>query len=304
MPPRPLRPIVDEYAAKKLRRCSQNTKNKYLYALDHWQDMVGHEPSTDDLFDEAVEIYQDSLIELHGLTEETAKSYVAKILALWRFCHRMRYVQEWPMVEVVVPAEHIPTAWSREQLSILFAALREQTGFIGGVQAAEWWTALHWVLWDSLERISAVLALPFENVNLADRHLWFAAKTRKGKTRDKPHQLRAATVAALSKICEPRRELVFPFPFNRGTLWNRYRRILLDAGLPHGRDSMFHRMRRSGASHMMAAGENPSQTLDHADPMTAKRHYIDPRIAPPVSPSTILFDPTRPKDQGDPPRAA
>lgn len=292
MPPRALREVLDEYARKKLRRADPSTKKKFGIALNHWSRMVGHEPSTDDLRDDAVEEYQDTLIELHELSEDTSVSYTKKILALWRFAHRMRYLDAWPMVDVIVPAEHIPVAWSRDELKRLFSALKTQTGFVGGVPASGWWLALHWVLWDSWERIGATLKLPWGNVNLEQRYLWFAAKTRKGKRRDKGHALHEITVASLAEIQNPNRELVFPWPYNRMTLWNRYRRILFDAQLPCDRYHMFHCMRRSGASHMRAAGGNPSQTLDHSDPAVTDRSYIDPRVAPPQSPSDILFRPT------------
>ncbi len=291
MPPRPLRDVLDEYALRKLRRANPETKKKFGYALDHWARMVGHEPSTDDLSDEAVEEFQDTLIELIGLAEDTAAMYVKKICALWRFAFHKRYFDVWPMVEVVTPAEKIPVAWTQRELLILFGALTQQTGFVGGVPAADWWLSLHWILWDTWERIGAVLKLPWSQANLEERFLWFAAGTRKGKKRDKGHTLHETTANALRKILQPKRELVFPWPYNRMTLWNRYKRILFDAGLPFDRYHMFHCMRRSGASHMRAAGGNPSQTLDHSDPKVTERHYIDPRIAPPLSPSSVLFRP-------------
>lgn len=290
MPPRPLRDVLDDYAAKKLRRANPNTKRKIGIAIGHWQKMVGHEPSTDDLVDEAVEEFQDRLIELNGLAEDTAASYTHKILALWRFAFHRRQVENWPMVDVIAPAEHIPVAWSEMELCRLFGSLSIQTGFIGCVPAADWWLALHWVLWESWERIGATLKLPWSQVNLDQRFLWFAAKTRKGRTRDKGHMVSPETADALRKIVEPKRELVFPWPYDRALIWYRYKKILLEAGLPFDRYHMFHCMRRSGASHMKKAGGNPSQTLDHSDPKVTER-YIDPRIAPPVSPCTVLFRP-------------
>lgn len=292
MPPRPLRDVLDEYALRKLRRTNPGTKKKFGYALDHWGRMVGHEPSTDDLLDEAVEEFQDTLIELHDLAEDTVQGYVKKVLALWRFAFHKRYVERWPMVEVIEPAEKIPVAWTQPQLVTLFKALGRQQGYIGGVEAAGWWLGIHWTLWHSWERIGAVLKLPRANVNLEQRFLWFAARTRKGKRRDKGHTLNDDSVAALRRIWLPERDLMFPFPYNRMTLWNRYRRILADAGLPFDRYHMFHCMRRSGASHMRAAGGDPGLTLDHSDPRVTAR-YIDPRIAPPVQPSAVLFRPDR-----------
>jgi integrase len=292
MPPRPLQGVLNEYAAKKLRRTDPSTKKKFEIALKHWGTMVGHEPSTDDLRDDAVEEFQDTLIELNGLTEDTAQTYTKKVLALWRFARELRYVDHAPMVEVITPAEHIPIAWLKPELKRLFEALGEETGFIGGVPAAEWWLSLHWVLWDTWERIGAVLQLPWSHVSLESEapYLWFAAKTRKGKKSPKGHALHALTAEALRKIVEPKRELVFPWPYNRMTLWNRYRRLIADAGLPCDRYHMFHCMRRAGASHMKAAGGDPGDTLGHSDPKVTKR-YLDPRICPPISPSTMLFRP-------------
>ncbi len=57
MPPRPLRDVLDEYAQKKLRRANPQTRAIHEFALRHWERMVGHEPSTDDLNDDALELY-------------------------------------------------------------------------------------------------------------------------------------------------------------------------------------------------------------------------------------------------------
>jgi len=80
---------------------------------------------------------------------------------------------------------------------------------------------------------------------------------------------------------DPGRELVWPWPYHRNTLWSMSRRIIQGAGLSvdsRGR-GQFHKIRRTCISYCAAI--NPGlaqQQAGHADARTTAR-YIDPRIA-------------------------
>ncbi len=117
------------------------------------------------------------------------------------------------------------------------------------------------------------------------------AEQRKGSKRDKEWQLPAVAVAALhglkSKAIGP---LVFERDFCLGTVYNRYAKILDSVGLPSDRQSKFHRIRKSTASHFAAAGGNATALLDHSSArVTAK--YLDKRIVKEQSAADLLTVP-------------
>ena len=298
--PNTLRALVDAYANKRLRRRDPATKQKFLFAINHWSDILQHEPLLQDLTDDLVNDLQDYLLEECDLAENTVAMYVKKILALWRFAFHQRWVRKWPAVDLIDPADPIPIAWTAGQLKILFRTLRSQSGYIGGVEARLWWPAQHWMFWNTSERVRAVMSLRWENVDLDGGFVTFPPSSRKGKRRGAVYQLGPQCIEALRLIQEPNRDKVFPFPYCRDTLWNQYRAILKSAGLPHDRKHMYHCLRKSVASHMEAAGQSSTETLGHSDRSVTRRHYLDPRIVRTVQPANVLFDP----ESGDGPRAA
>lgn len=304
--PHSVRAVIDNYAAVRLKRKDPTTRGKYVIAVDHWLDALGREPELADFTDVGLGEYQDYLLELAGLAEETVLSYTKKLLSLWRFSREEHWIDRRPNVELIEPADVVPIAWLSHELTRLFAAFAQLDGFVGGVPAALWWEAFHWVFWHTSERLAAVLALRWEFVNFDSAVLTFPAKTRKGKRRPSNYTIGPECVDALRKITVPTREVVFPYPFNRNTIFLHYKKILADAGLPSDRKHMFHCMRKSVSSHMEAAGINSTEALGHSSRETTRRHYIDPRIYCPIQPSAVLFDPTKPRQPRPPddPRAA
>lgn len=87
------------------------------------------------------------------------------------------------------------------------------------------------------------------------------------------------TIDAINGISQPARELIWPWPFVRSYLWIRYRGLLRKAGMPNGRYSGFHRIRRTVASYYDAAGGDASRLLGHSDKRVTDC-YLDPRITP------------------------
>ena len=123
------------------------------------------------------------------------------------------------------------------------------------------------------------------------RWLLIYAEYRNGQTRAKTWKFHAETVALLREIVQPEPELVFPFPYNSATLWNRYDTLLKSAGLPHDRKHKFHCLRKSVGSYFEAAGGNAMQLLDHSS-RKVTQSYLDPRIVKAVQASELLFRPT------------
>ncbi len=291
--------LIPLYAAKKLRRANPSTAKKFGYALGYFEEFLERLPTVGDLTDDCVTEFQDWMFDTEAISQDTAHGYVKKIIALWRFAAGQHEEIEAgkllraPLVEVERPAEHIPVGWTASELQTLYAALQDQTGYIGGVPAGKWWTALLLLLWDSVSRIYPVLALPWAHVNLDTQYAWFSASTMKFKKRPKGFKLAPWTVEALRAIELPKRERVLPWPLTYNMLWDRYRAILLDAGLPADRQHMFHCIRRTASSMFgdKTSDAEAAQALGHSDVAVYRRSYKVPHLAPGIQACDVLPNP-------------
>jgi integrase len=228
------------------------------------------------------------------------------LLAVWRFACRRKGADglllrtEWPNVESDIEPEDDPVAWLQHELAALFQKLSGLAGYVGVIPASLWWLALHSVIWDSGERISATMLLTWGDIDLDQGWIRFRATTRKGKRRGKTHKLHADTIIVLSTLKAAKFALpdnpVFPWPYCTNYLWFQYKRILQAAGLPSDRKCKFHRMRRSVASWAEAAGLSAMNLLGHSRPQIT-RQYIDPRIVKSAQASDVLFRPG--KNEGE-----
>lgn len=288
-----LRDLFHQYEKKRLRGASPGTVEHFYTAIDHFKTQLYREPTIEDLADDAVTDLMWWLVESKGVVAETSVSYVKKLLALWRFACRQGLVRVWPEVEFMKCPTRDPVAWSKDEMEVIFRALRSQEGMIGNTPACDFWPALLLTFWDTAERFTAVLSLRPEDVNLAAAWVTFRAETRKGKLRDRGMPLNPMTVDALRRILEggARRSLVFEAPFAQDTLRNRYKAILRDAGLPYDSKRLLHCVRRTVASHFESAGQDSTELLDHAMRKTTTDSYLSPQIVKRARPADVLFRP-------------
>jgi integrase len=286
---RTLRDLFEnEYRPLRLVGRSQRTLVLFRYTLKQFGLYLGREPTLDDLQDLTLGNYLQYLIDL-----KRAKASVNKerrqLVAIWNFAARRRYVGQFPEIPPVPEPERIPKAWTTGDLQRIAAACRTAGQFTAlgtyeGIPAADWWLALHAVLWDTGERIKAILQLQW--TDLSGDWLTVPAEYRKGSKRPMQFKLRLETVELLEAIRRPSGE-IFPWPFSATYVYFVYKKILKTAGVEYDRQSKFHRMRRSVASHIAAAGGNPSLALGHSNPATTAR-YLDPKIARSVPISEVL----------------
>lgn len=151
------------------------------------------------------------------------------------------------------------------------------------------WLALLFVLWDSGERINAVMGLTWDRVDLCHGWVRFDAEDRKGAGADTASRIAAETIAALRAIKRPRGE-VFHWPYSQTYLFRRLGEIMQRAGLPNSRLYKFHAIRKSVASYYEAAGGNATELLGHSSRRITKA-YLDVRIVGKASPIDVLFRP-------------
>lgn len=283
--------VLDQYARRKLIGKTERTELKFRRTIRLLGEVVGHLPTTADLTDDNVAAVMSRKAR-EGSSPATVNDARAKLVALWTFAARRRLVDTFPDIDRINEPSAAPVAWSADQLGRVFAACDSVSAPMCGVPGAIWWRAMVSVLWDTGERVGAILRTPREA--LTGDSLRVSAETRKAKTRDKVYTLHADTVGLLDLV---RRHSgspgLLPIDCCYDTVLNRYRRMLKRAGLPHDRKHLFHCIRRSVASHAAAAGADATAILDHADPSITRRYYLDPRIVPHPQAVDVLFRPQK-----------
>lgn len=280
---------VHHYKPLRLRGRSARTDALYRYSVKNFERFLGRVPTLDDLTDRSV----GGLLEwmrTRGLAVETIDKERSQLLAMWRFAARLHFVNDYPTLERDVIPKRVPVAWMSEELRLLFEAASKSPGMVGKVPSAMFWTALLWVLYDTGERISALIALEWHHVDMERGHILIPAELRKGKREDKFFSLKPQTVDALRKIKRTGAARPFEWTKYRTYLWDKFGKVLESAGLPSDSRSKFHRIRRTVASMFEARGHNATALLGHSNRSTTEK-YIDPRICKPVFAADVLPDP-------------
>lgn len=264
------------YSPLRLLNRSQRTKTLFRYSIRLFGITLGRPAELSDLSDLTVARHLERLIE-EGRTPAGVNKERRQLVALWNLAARKRLVQDFPQVATVREPERLPEAWSQEELWRLRIACNMEPGTIAGVTAGRWWTALHLVLYSTGERVSAVLESRWSDIS--GSAIVFPAESRKGKRKPLLATLSPEALQSLERIRLPERKLVFPWPMSKTYLYTRYRKILQRAELDDSRRSKFHRIRRTHATLLKAAGGDPTQSLGHSSADVTVR-YLDPRFLP------------------------
>lgn len=282
--------MLTKYFPRNQRIRDLKTKTAYDLALRNFRDSLGHEPTAADLNDEAVEMFQVYLRD-KKLSAKTINERVGRVVALWNWLAKKGLSECFPAINPLQEQRRTPQAWTQEQLARLFDACRREPGNVGSIPAGKFWEALNLVLWDTGARIGELLALRWEWLDWETGFITVPAEVRKGGMQDAVYNLHSATLALLAEIEDHSRDLIFPWPLTECSLYNHYSRILKRAGLPRDRKSKFHRMRKSVASHLQAAGVDASQSLGHSSSAITRESYLDPTIVNGRKTHEVLFRP-------------
>ena len=263
--------FVNHYAPMRLRGTgSGRTARLYELCFRRFHEFTRTEPTLADLNNETVSrflAYRSERVSLHSVERERNQ-----LLAIWRLAHQMRFLEQLPLIQPTPLPRKIPKAWSVEELHRLLEAAASQPGMVGRVRAGAWWPALIHTLFESSERIGAILAC--RPSDLDGQCLTVQAEYRKGGRDSRVYYLSPETAAQCYAVCG--RDRVFEWDRCPTFLWDHFKGITKRAGLYAPRLG-FHTLRRSAASHYAAAGGNPSVLLGHSDPRVTKK-YLDPRI--------------------------
>ncbi len=296
---------LDEFFMKVYRKLklygrSQRTVDLYQYSIHLFQATLCRAPTLADLNDNQLAKHMRKLEELKYSPFTIAKER-SQLLAISNFARMKGYTKQAAYVATPKLPRKPPTAWRREELDRLIAACRETPGMVGNVKASDWWYLLHLLLWDTGERIGTLLHLRWAWI---DRPwLELPAEFRKNGQQSLIFELSEETLQALDVVRSqqlPNCERALFWPMSLTLIYKHYNKILTRAGLPTDAKSKFHRMRRSVASHLKAAGGDATAALGHADPRVTYRSYYDPRITrQDEQPKDRLFRIGKPIDETD-----
>lgn len=287
--PRQLDSLYSEhYEPLALRSRRPNTKRLYRSTLRFFNQHLGRKATTADLNDATVSGFAAARLAA-GLSKRSVNKDLFNLLALWRWCHKKGFVKNWPDVELERPPLRVPVALSRDELASVLQAIQSERECVGNFAGPVFWLALFLIIWNTGERIGAVMALSWDRVDLARGWVRFIAEDRKGATADNALPLAPYTVEALKAI-RRREGLVFHWPYSPTYIYYRFGKIMRRAGLPDSGLYKFHVLRKSVASHYEAAGGNATELLGHTS-RKVTRAYLDPRIVKTVSAIDLLFEP-------------
>lgn len=272
------------YEPLALRSRRPNTKRLYRTTLKLFDRFNCRKSTLADLNDATVSAFAAYRLGA-GLSKYSVNKDLFNLLAIWRWCHKKHLLRNWPDVALEKPPARVPVALTREELAAVRAAIEAERTPPG----KEFWLALFLVIWDTAERINAVINLHWDRVDLRNGWVRFDAEDRKGATADTAAPIAAETVEALKRIKRPE-GLVFRWPYSETYLYRKLGKIMARAGLPDNRLYKFHAFRKSVASHYEAAGGNATELLGHSSRRITKA-YIDPRICYKKTAVDILFRP-------------
>ena len=299
-----LREVLKRYAV--MQDLSERTVVLYGHTLDRFRDHLGHEPTLDDIDDLVVAGFlRWRAVTPHRGRMPSAAS-VAKdkcqitAIANWAAKKRLERSDGRAVEFLSLPRSrkirHAPQAYTVEEVSRLIQRAGRRQGDIGGQPAAWFWQTLIRAAWETAERIGALLALKWADVDVDAKCLLFRAETRKGRSEDLQRGISDALAEQLRSHAREPGERVWNWDREHTSLWPSMRILCKQAGV---RGTGFHKLRKASASYVALAGGDATEHLGHASPDITRQHYLDPRITAPKR----AVDYLPPLDLGEEPAA-
>lgn len=286
--------LLDRYAP--LHMLSAKTVSLYNQTLDRFRDYLATvpgradpEPTLDDLDD----IVVSRFLRWREITPHRGKvcsrNSVLKdrtqLVAIWGYAAKKKCKTsngdqlEWPSLPPYRAIERVPRAYTAEDVSKLIRCARTRSdaykGTIAGVPNAWWWSTEIYVSWLTAERLGAMLALRWAQVDLEHRQITFLGQTRKGRTRDIIRPINQQCVEMLAAGRRRPEDLVWPWDRVSTSIWPSLRYLCNRAGVTY---RGFHGFRKASLSYYHAAGGDATRLADHDRPSTTRKSYFDPGI--------------------------
>ncbi len=285
------------YFKSNVRIRSILTRHQYRIAPKSFKRFLGHEPTLADLQDDLLTAWLVTLRDDEGLSARTCNERVGWLVTLHTWCARCRLVEMFPTVVRMQEPRRIPEAWTMDEMHRLLRAASQVSGYIGDVPACDWWLALLLVMWNSGARIGELLLTEWQHLNWQTGYLYVPAEVRKGGQQDMKYKLHNDTLAVLCRVknAAGQQRLIFHWPGTRDLIWMHYaNKVVKAAGLPAGRGNAFHKIRRTVASYLQAAGVDACMALRHTTPSVTIESYLDPSICGGKNAADVLPMPSFP----------
>jgi integrase len=282
-----LRELLIERFAPHKDLCDR-TVVMYLATLARFRDFLGREPVVDDLDDLTVSKFiRWRRVTQHSRWKLISPASLAKdsahIRTLWNWLAKKRSKRsdgeliEFPDYARPKVPKPVPKAYKADELARLVETARHRKGVICGKPAAWYWTTKIQAMFQTGERIGAVMEIRWSQVDLEHCTLTFLAASRKGRreTITRPITPDLAKMLAVQK--GPPEARVWPWLDDREPLsaYNSLRVLCRVAGVPY---KPFHAIRKSTASYLKRAGISAKKQLGHSSEEMAENHYYDEEI--------------------------
>jgi integrase len=275
--------FLDRYAP--LHDLTDRTIELYGHTLDRFAEFLGHEPELADLDDLVVSRFLRWRAKTPRNGRVPAANSVLKdrtqLSALWSFCAKKRMTAtegkmvEFPALARMRAVERIPRAYSHSDIEKIVRRAKRRYGRVGGLPAPWWWMTICMTAWTTAERLGAILALRWGEVDLDRRTIVFLGQNRKGHTRDIQRAITPQLAEMLRIYRRGDNDLVWPWDRQMQSIWTSLHNLCDQAGVQY---RGFHGFRKASASYFEAAGGSATALLDHDRPATTKRSYLDPDI--------------------------
>jgi integrase len=280
-----LREIFTERYAP-LHDLSDRTIEVYGHTLDRFAEFLEHEPELADLDDLVVSRFLRwrAKTARKGGKLPSANSVLkdrTQLSALWSFCAKKRMTAaegkmvEFPALARMRAVERIPRAYSHSDVEKIVRRAKRRYGSVGGLPAPWWWMTICMTAWTTAERLGALMALRWGEVDLDRRMITFLGANRKGRTRDIQRAITPQLADMLRTHRRGENDLVWPWDRRIGSIWCSLKMLCKQSNVTY---RGFHGFRKASASYFEAAGGSATALLDHDRPATTKRSYLDPDI--------------------------
>lgn len=235
-----------------------------------------------------------------GRSNATCNGLRAVARALWEEAHDKGFHSN-PVgkVQKYRRLKRPPICWSIDEFERILGAAAELKGWIGPFPKADWFTALLYTVYNSGARISAVMSIPWDWVDLGEQRLVIEPEVQK----DKEGQivtLQNETVDALAKLRQRRLPGVFDDWLHDRSQWGwpslnkQLRKIIVAAGLRPSVDrvsrrDLWHKIRRVFATYVTkeAGIQVACDLLGHCD-VSITWGYVDTSKLDSQSQATLL----------------
>lgn len=267
---------------------SEGTARLFRLSVQHFDSFLERAALVEDLTDAKITAYMRHRKKL-GRMPATITNETKKLLAIWRWAAAPpRLMLPPPGIRLASQKPATPHAYTRAELRRMFRAAQASDKTIGNVPVSIYYPALLAVVFDSGERINAVLQTKRRDFDLTERSVTF--RRRKNESQVLTKRLRRSTARALKRLFISHSQ-ENPFGYvHFSTVYYHLGIIQEAAGLPSDRRK-FHAVRKSHASYVHVEGGDSTASLGHSSDSITRAVYHDPRITQRWHPIDYLFDP-------------